>query len=80
MRKFERVIILINANKLKGKIVERGMTVNDLAGFIGVSPSTLYRKLNGDIVFTVREASQIGRGLDLSIDELNSIFFADYVA
>ncbi len=36
---------MVNVNKLKGKIVERGLNVENLAERIGLDRATLYRKL-----------------------------------
>lgn len=72
---------MINVNKLKGKIVEKGMTVKTLAREIGVDQSTLYRKLknNGDDI-TIKEANLIMKSLNLTIEEANIIFFTPNVA
>lgn len=66
----------MNVNKLKGKIVEKGMNLSDVANQIGVDRSTLYRKINaqGDNL-TVSEVSRIATVLDLSSDEITNIFF-----
>ena len=66
----------MNVNKLKGKIVEKGMNMSDVANQIGVDRSTLYRKINtqGDNL-TVSEVSKIATVLDLSSDEITNIFF-----
>lgn len=72
---------MVNTDKLRGKIVERRMTVGDVADKIGVDRSTLYRRLNGfSGSFTIDEADKIATVLDLTPDELNRIFFAQYVA
>lgn len=72
---------MVNINKLKGKIVERGLTVEKLAEKIGVDRSTLYRKLaaSGE-PFTVKEANLICRALELDGQEAMAIFFSNYVA
>jgi len=72
---------MINVNKLKGKIVEKGITVRILAKEIGVDQSTLYRKLknNGDDI-TIKEANLIMKSLNLTIEEANAIFFSHNVA
>lgn len=71
----------VNINKLKGKIVEKDMTVTSLAEKIGVDRATLYRKLdNGGAGLTVKDANNIAVALDLSYEESMSIFFARYVA
>lgn len=71
----------INTNKLKGKIVEKGLTVPILAEKMDMTPSTLYRKLsnNGDTML-VKDANKIVSELQLSADEAVSIFFAPVVA
>lgn len=71
----------VNVNKLKGKIVEKGMTVASLAKILGMDRATLYRKLdNGGAGLTVRDANNIAEALELTYDESMSIFFARYVA
>lgn len=67
---------MINANKLKGKIVECGLSVEKMAKQLGVEASTVYRKMNGESEFTVGEVSKIAAILGLSDDDLTSIFFA----
>lgn len=72
---------MVNVNKLKGKIVENGLTVEKLADMIEMERSTLYRKLakKGE-TFTIKEANLIAKALKLTVDEANSIFFASVVA
>ncbi len=72
---------MVNVNKLKGKIVEQGLTVETLAQRIKVDKSTLYRKMNdmGES-FTIREANQICSALKLDSQEATAIFFSQYVA
>lgn len=70
-----------NINKLKGKIVEKGRNVEDLAKAIGVNKSTLYRKFRNDGEnISIKEAIQIINELNLSIEEANAIFFNHFVA
>jgi DNA-binding Xre family transcriptional regulator len=77
----KEVWLLVNVNKLKGKIVERGMNVSELAEQIGIDSATLYRKLsnNGDTIL-IKEANLIAQVLELSKDEAMSIFFNQIVA
>lgn len=65
----------MNIRKLKGKIVEKGMNVETLAGKLGVDRSTLYRKLDVGEKFTIGEAQKIKSELDLTNEEANDIFF-----
>ena len=67
---------MLNANKLKGKIVERGMTVSKLASLVGMDPGTLYRKINETTSFTINEVDKITSELNLSTSEAMDIFFS----
>lgn len=72
---------MVNINKLKGKVVENGLTIGKLAKEIGLDKSTLYRKLNNDgETFTIREANLICSVLGLNGKEATEIFFSNYVA
>ena len=71
----------INTNKLKGKIIENGLTVPLLAEKIEMTPSTLYRKLSNDgDTMLVKDANRIVSALRLSADDAIAIFFAPFVA
>lgn len=65
----------MNVPMLKKKITEKGYNVETLAEKIGIDRSTMYRKLNGDISTTVKEAVRIRDALGLTNDEAKSIFF-----
>ncbi|MCX7772940.1 MAG: helix-turn-helix transcriptional regulator [Clostridia bacterium] len=72
---------MVNINKLKGKIVEKGMSIEKIAEKMGIDRATLYRKLNangGNI--TIKDADKIALALDLSPSEAAAIFFSQYVA
>ena len=71
----------VNVNKLKGKIVENGMTVSALAEKIGVDRATLYRKLsnNGETML-VKDANAIVSALHLTGGDALAIFFSQVVA
>lgn len=72
---------MVNINKLRGKIIENGLSVKDLADKLEIDRSTLYRKMNseGDTM-TISDAEKISKILDLSLEEVNSIFFSEFVA
>lgn len=72
---------MVNINKLRGKIIENGLSVKDLADNLEMDRSTLYRKMNseGDTL-TISDAEKISKILNLSLEEVNSIFFSDFVA
>mgnify|MGYP003297645599 CR=1 FL=1 len=71
----------VNVNKLKGKIVECGLSISDLADMIGINKSTMYRKLdaNGESLL-ISEANAIVQALHLTSDEAMAIFFSQLVA
>lgn len=72
---------MTNVNKLRGKTVEHGYTIEKLAKEIGMDRSTLYRKLSSEgESFSIREADTIVRVLNLSKDEAVAIFFSQFVA
>ncbi len=65
----------MNIQKLKSKLVERGINVETLAGKLGIDRSTLYRKLDASEKFTIGEAQKIKTELELTTEEATSIFF-----
>jgi len=71
----------INVNKLKGKIVENGMSIAELAEKMNIDKSTLYRKLDPDGgSLLISDANKIVEILNLGIDDATAIFFSKYVA
>ena len=68
---------MVNIGKLKGKIREKQMSIDDLAESINISRATLYRKLNESdgSKLTVGEVEGISKALDLSTSDINFIFF-----
>ena len=72
---------MVNINKLKGRIVESGSTIETLADAIGMNRATLYRKINANgETFSVGEVDRIVRALKLDAKEATSIFFSQFVA
>lgn len=49
----------MNANKIKAKIVEQGMTQGEVAKRIGISPNSLSRKLLGKRDFSLSEVMSL---------------------
>lgn len=64
----------MNVQKLKGKIVEKGLNVESVAEKIGIDRSSLYRKLNNSENISCGEAIRIMDVLDLSDEEAMLIF------
>lgn len=71
---------MVDVPKLKGKIVERNTTQEELANKIGIDKSTFYRKMKQNGNFSIKEVNLIVSTLNLSKDEAMSIFFSDTVA
>lgn len=55
----------MNANKIKAKIVERGMTQGEVAKMIGISPNSFSRKLLGKRDFSLSEVMSLCTVLEL---------------
>ena len=72
-------LVLLNALKLKGKIVECNITIPLISNAIGIDTATFYRKLNANS-FSISEADKIAEVLGLTGDEATAIFFSQYVA
>ncbi len=66
----------MNTQMLKGKIIESGITQEEIADTIGMNRCTFYRKMkrNGN-TFTVEEMNKIVKIIPLSKEEAVSIFF-----
>ena len=71
----------MNIRKLRSVMVEKGVSVNDLAKAAGMTKSTFYRResSSGDS-FTIKEANAIKSLLSLSANEAVEIFFTQEVA
>ena len=63
----------MNANKIRAKIVEQGMTQGEVAKIIGISPNSFSRKLLGKRDFLLSEVIALCSVLDL--DKPEEIFW-----
>lgn len=64
----------MNAFKLRAKIIERGMGVEELADILGMSSPTLYRKLRAPLTMTLMEVIKLKDILGLSDKEAIDVF------
>ena len=69
----------MRANALRGKIVEKGMTIGEFCEAAKFVRSTFDRKLNGSSEFDRDEIERIIDVLDLTWDEARNIFFTEEV-
>ena len=80
MRQKKGVRFMINTNKLKGLIVERGTTQQAVADSIGIDRSTFYRKMKKGGDFSIEEAKKMKQEIPLTDQEVIEIFFGGKVA
>lgn len=66
----------MNMNKLRAKIIEQEMNVEELAEIIGVTAPTLYRKLRAPLKMTICDVIKIKDVLGLTDEEALDIFLA----
>lgn len=70
---------MVNHNKLKGLMVERGLKVDELAKRLNLSRQSTSDKINGRRSISLIEAMTISEALEMSKEERDAIFFADNV-
>lgn len=70
----------MNSDKLLGIIKENGETQEILANVIGLSRTRLSAKLHNRASFTHPEILAIKKHYQLTKDQIDEIFFADYVS
>jgi predicted transcriptional regulator len=71
---------MLNKIALQDKIQKCGFTLESFAAELGMSYTTLYRKINGNSDFTRAEIQDIKRILKLTNSETLSIFFKEKLA
>lgn len=64
-------------NRLRGKIIEKGFTVSEVAKAMGINTVTFWRKCKGISGFTLKDIIAIRDFLALTNEELLFIFFTD---
>lgn len=65
----------VNVDKLRGKIIERGLTQEKIANLISMNKSTFSRKMRSEALdFSIGEMHQIVEALQLSTREAEEIF------
>ncbi len=65
----------MNINLLKSKIIENGYTQKTLASSMDMSVNTLNKKILLQSSFTVGDVKKLKKLLNLSVDDVNNIFF-----
>ncbi len=67
---------MFNERLFKAKIIEKGFSIYDIAGLLGINEVTLRRKISGKSDFLRNEMSIIKQNLMLTTEEFENIFFA----
>lgn len=65
---------MLNVNKLKAKMIEKGYSIKDFTKKININETTFRRKMKNNS-FYVSEVEEIIRELHLSENEILNIFF-----
>lgn len=61
--------------RLKGAVVSKGYSMEDVAEWLGLSVSTIYRKMDRNGDFSRKEINIISSKLKLKDSERDAIFF-----
>jgi len=72
--------VMVDTNKLKQKIKEKGLKFGYLAQLLGISENTFTKKMKGIVDFKATELKILRDVLELSWDEVDAIFFAESFA
>lgn len=64
----------MDMNKLNVKIIESGMTIDEVAASIGISGLSLYFKMKRPMAMTVGDAIRLKNTLNMSNQEARDIF------
>lgn len=71
---------MLDVKALRHAMIDAECSTRELANVCKISPSTLYRRLNGSVSFTLGEIMACTERLHLSSEQRNQIFFADKVS
>lgn len=71
---------MVNTNKIKGRIVELGMSNKVVAVTLGIALSTVSQKINNVRPMSLEEAEKLANLLNISANEFTRYFFTDFVA
>ena len=69
----------MNTTLLLDKINSSNISKNDIAELLGLTRQGLYNKLSGKKDFKASEVKKLADILNLTSEERDNIFFADYV-
>ena len=67
----------LNVRRLKSDMILYGDTQEDLASYLGISPSTLSHKMGGYQCFTLDQMDRIRTRYDMSPEKFVDVFFQE---
>ncbi len=73
-------MVAINFRDLKAEITRNGLTQDKLAVELGISRSSLSRKMNGTTTFSHPEMMKLQKTLNLTGEKMVQIFFDQNVS
>lgn len=68
---------MLNAEKLKQVIDERGISITKLVKSLGITRESFYNKLNGVTEFKASEILKTTKALNMNRDTRDAIFFSE---
>lgn len=80
IEKMKGVTTLINSNKIKGRMVELGITQKEMAEKMGLAAPTISQKINNVRPMDLIEAEKIAEILRITENEFGEYFFCRDVA
>lgn len=66
---------MFDYNKLKGKIIECGYTIRDIATLLNLPKTSIYERLNRNVPFRDYEIYKIAKFLNIPKNNLDEYFF-----
>ena len=66
---------MVKINKLKAKIIENGLSIEQLCAKIPINKSTFHRRMKNS-TFIIKDVVIIAKELSLTPEEVNDIFFS----
>jgi len=70
----------VNPIEFKIAQIRAGVSKEEIAKYLGVNPTTVYRKFNGESEFTLSELRKLKELLHLSKEDVERIFFGEPLA
>lgn len=68
---------MINTNKVRGRIVEKGLTIQTIATQMQITPYTLGKKIANESPMTLDEALKLATILEIPVEEIAEYFFCN---